>query len=216
MALTDIIKDELGRAKFTFLTPSTKQGLLEYARDGLRGLIEELPAYRRKEADELIDKIFSEKFEKYREHLHSWYGRAADIAGISATLTSTYLLTKAMTFPSSALYAPLQALFVGAKAIPETMYMARYVRDSGDFYGIAKWLGMKAVELAVPVIGPLMGVGWVEKIIRQRIVYETKRDVLKELGLYGEPIHALDKAAENATGYKIRPAYGAPYLMGNP
>ena len=86
--------------------------------------------------------------------------------------------------------------------------MYGYLKESGDVWGALKWLGMKPVELAIPIIGPLLGTGWTEKIVRQRVMYEAKLEFLKE---FEKPIEApyakLDKTAAAKTGYDISPMY---------
>ena len=44
-------------------------------------------------------------------------------------------------------------------------------------------LGLIAgVTEAIPILGPLVGIGWTNKIIRQHIVKETKNTMIDELG----------------------------------
>ena len=79
-------------------------------------------------------------------------------------------------------YIPIRNLMVIGKTIPEISQMGRYVMESGDYMGLVKWGAIKPFELAIPILGPLVGIGWTNKIIRQHIVKETKNTMIDELG----------------------------------
>jgi len=212
MGLTDIVKKELGRAKGFLFTPKKKEDMMAYLQKDLDDYLITFPENNREHIMGKLEKHLDTSLNKYGKHLGSWYQKAANVGGIAATIDNMYQhFVSDIPFEGISQYAPINSYFVLAKTIPEAVYMARYFKDSKDVIGIAKWLGMKAVELSIPVLGPLMGIGWTEKIVRQRILYETKKNFLKEIGLdKKKSMNKLDELAEKTTGYKIKPqpAYG--------
>lgn len=213
MSLTDIVSKELSRVKNFLFTPKEKQDMIKYLADvELKDYFDKAPEEQRRQLYSRLEHHLDNSMKKYASFADSWYSKAANIGGIATVLADAYqaLLSKVPLTGSQ--YLPLHKLLVIAKSLAEVPYMYNYFKESKDLFGVLKWLAMKPIELAIPILGPLLGVGWTEKIVRQRIMYEAKTNFLEELGLVPkeQPYKLLDNRAEKVTGYAISPRYTSP------
>lgn len=211
------MKHEFNRVKNALFTPKSREGMMKsleeyYLKNYFDGATDEEKTQMRSD----LEKRLGESMDKYSSYLSSWTGRAAKAGGIIATLSDVYQCLLSKVPLTGAQYTPIRKVLVLAKTIPETFFMYNYFKDSHDIKGIIKWLGMKNVELAIPILGPLLGTGWTERIVAQRVMYETKRAWLKDRGLVEEKtplLQRLDSHVKKITGYDItprsrRPSYG--------
>jgi len=212
MALTDIVKMELGKARNFLFTPKQKEDMMQYLTGNeLANHFKDAPEEQRAQLYQRLEHHLDESLRKYSGQLNSWYQSASKAGGIATTIADAYQTLISKVPLTGAQYVPLHNLMVLLKSLAEAPYMYGYFKESKDLVGILKWLGMKPVELAIPILGPLLGTGWTEKIVRQRIMYEAKVNFLKEIGAPVEaPYKALDRHAEAKTGYTIQPKYGGP------
>ena len=209
MALTDIVSTEFRKVKNFLFTPKEKSDMLTYLTDvELKDYFGKVPEEQRRQLYQRLEHHLDQSLLKYSSYLDTWTQKAANIGGIATTIADAYQLLISKVPLTGAQYSPLHTLMVLAKTVAEAPGMFYYVLKSGDYLGVLKWLGMKPFELAIPVLGPLMGIGWTQKIMRQRIMYEAKANFLQELGAILEsPYKPLDRRAEQVTGYQIQPQY---------
>jgi len=204
MALTDIVKKELGRAKNLLFTPKSREGMLSYLHRDLGHYIENAEPEERKEMYNVLERRLDVKIAKYDRFLGSWYQKAANAGGVLTALNQAYNSYVAFGKYTGLQFMPVSLGYLTAKTVPEAVYMTKYVAKSGDLLGAIKWLAMKPLELAIPIIGPLMGTNWTEKIVRQRILYETRKDFLDWMGRTPVTYKDLDRFVEQK-GHSIQP-----------
>ena len=211
MALTDIVKKELGRARNFLFTPKQKEDMMKYLTDSeLGNYFKDTPEEQKAQLYQRLEHHLDNSLRKYSSQLNSWYQSASKAGGIATVIADAYQTLLAKVPLTGSQYVPLHNLMVLLKSMAEVPYMYGYFKESKDWIGILKWLGMKPIELAIPILGPLLGTGWTEKIVRQRILYEAKLNFLKEVGApVDNPYKALDKHATGVTGYNIQPKYSA-------
>ena len=209
MALTNIVSNELGRAKNLLFTPKEKKDMLEYLTGTeLRDFFKDVPEDKKPQLYQRLEYHLDQSLTKYGSQLNSWYQSASKAGGIATVIADAYQTLLSKVPLTGAQYTPLHNLMVMLKSVAEVPYMYHYFKESKDWIGVLKWLGMKPIELAIPILGPLIGTGWTEKIVRQRIMYEAKLNFLKEAGIQIQtPYRPLDKQAEAVTGYNIKPQY---------
>ncbi|MEK6984111.1 MAG: hypothetical protein AABX33_06055 [Nanoarchaeota archaeon] len=209
MALTDIVSGEFQRVKNFLFTPKEKGAMLQYLTQyDLKDQFTRAPEDQRRKLYERLEHHLDQTILKYSSYLNSWTQKAAGIGGIATGVMDAYAMFGSKYTLPAAMYWPLHAAMVIGKTVVEAPSFLYYAFKEGDYLGILKWLGMKPFELAIPIFGPLMGAGWTEKIVRQRIMYEAKDNFLKELGILAEaPYKRLDRHAEAKTGYQIAPQY---------
>ena len=206
MELTDIVTRELSRAKNFLFTPKEKSGMLTYLTDvELRDHFAKASEEQRTGLYQRLEHHLEQSILKYSSYLDSWKQKVPKIAGYLTALSDAAAL--AAKLPGAS-YSHLHVFMVLAKTVAEAPGMFYYLVKSKDYLGALKWLGIKPFELLIPVLGPWMGAGWTEKIVRQRIMYEAKQNFLKELGLaMQETYKPLDRRAADVTGYNIQPKY---------
>ena len=209
MDLTDIVKTEFGKVKNFLFTPKGKIEMMDYlANVELKQQFAAMPEEKRKELYSRLEQHVDASMKKYSVQMDSWYQKAANVGGITTAIVDAYETLLSKIPLTGQQYLPLHKLMVMLKTVAEVPYMYSYLKESKDWIGILKWLGMKPVELILPIIGPLMGTGWTEKIVRQRIMYEAKQNFLKDIGVeVSQPYKKLDTHTEGVTGYSIQPKY---------
>lgn len=209
MALTDIVSSEFARVKNLLFTPKEKSGMLDYlVKYDLKNHFESISEDQKQKLYGGLEHHLDQALLKYSSYLNSWTQKAANIGGIATTLMDAYeMFFSKFTLPAN-MYWPLHAAMVGGKTVAEAPGFLYYAVKEGDYLGILKWIGMKPFELLIPILGPLVGTGWTQKIVKQRIMNEAKSNFLKDLGLsMQEPYKPLDRRAEDVTGYQIQPKY---------
>ncbi len=206
MSLTDIVSREFARAKNFLLTPKEKQDMLKYITQyDLKDHFDNVPEEQKQKLYQRLEHHLDQTMLKYSSYLDSWSNKLGKLGGIGTVLSDAFALFEKIP---GAIYSPLHTLYVMGKTAVEAPGFLYYAFKEGDYLGILKWLGMKPFELAIPLLGPLMGTGWTERIIRQRIMYEAKQNFLNEIGKSAEaPYKALDRRAKERTGYAIAPMY---------
>ncbi len=208
MGLADIVKEELSKAKYFLFTPKSKEDMLEYLKKECSDYFDNLPEEEIKQRYESLKTKLDEKLQKYSQYLGSMTSKAVKAGGILTALSDAYQLFFAKVPLTAEQYVPIHDLMLYAKLVPEAIYMAKYVKDSKDLVGALKWLAMKPIEFAVPIVGPMLGAGWAEKIVRQRVLYEAKKEFLQQYAKAQKANYkTLDEHVAKVTGRPVVPAY---------
>lgn len=204
MRLEDLITSTMAttRAKLSGaerrITDTLREGTLKgYFRD-------EDP--RREQYERLLEQCVAQSAAKYRNTLKGASRKSAKIAGVLTGLFDAYEL--ASTYPIPAAYAgPLHAGLSLTKTILEVPALARYVSVSHDVGGAAKWIGYRALDLAVPLLGPIIGHNALERIVRSRIAKEATREFLTTIGRYQPLDELIEARVRERAGSTLTPAY---------
>lgn len=215
MSLTTIVSNELRSAKNFLLTPKEKSDMVSYLVDSreIKPYLQRFSEQDRRNLYARLEHHVQTGFEKYGKYMGTWTQKAANITSTTSAISQGYQLSGlAQAVYTGAQYSPLHAYMFLAKTAAETPSMVRYLIASKDYWGALKWFAMKPLEALVPVLGPLMGIGMTQRIMRQRIMYEAKNNFLTELKKLDaiaqeRPYVPLDQHAEKTTGYKIQPKY---------
>jgi ABC-type dipeptide/oligopeptide/nickel transport system permease component len=78
----------------------------------------------------------------------------------------------------------LSLILFGVKTIAEIPSLYRYIKKSKDWYGAAKMLLTRPIRYITPVLGPMLEAGAFERMVRNRIISETRAEFIKKFGEY--------------------------------
>lgn len=147
--------------------------------------------------DILRDKL-EDSFNKYQSELSGMLRKTAS-KGTMWTDVANQIYGYVSKTPISYVTGLSTALFAG-KTLTEIPAIYRYLKKSKDFYGIGKYLGLKTLRWLTPVVGPALESGAFERMIRRRVVEETKKEFLKDIGRYNSSEDYFNKKMKQPIG----------------
>lgn len=78
----------------------------------------------------------------------------------------------------------LSLYLFGAKTIAEIPSLVNYLKKSKDWYGVTTHLGLKPARYLMPVVGPALESGAFDRMVRKRVLKESKYGFIKDVGDY--------------------------------
>ncbi len=183
MGLEDYVSKAIHRTKASFSSDraSWKEYLSKYElKDYFK---QDMPDEDRERLDGELEKIVASKCDAYEKDLGGILRRIASKGTMGVdTANSLYALlsSTAPLYNSGA----LGLILFGGKTLAEIPALYRYVRKSKDWYGAAKLLLSKPLRYLTPVLGPMLEAGAFERMVRKRIIQESKAEFVKQFGNY--------------------------------
>ncbi len=131
---------------------------------------------------------------RYDKELGGWIGRK----GISKTAMGLAIANDVYGYISNVPFANVSGLAYGLfaiKSIAEIPALYRYVKKSHDWYGALTHTLLKPVRYLLPVIGPALESGAFDRMIRRRVLNESKEEFIKEFGKYSSLSERINAVA---------------------
>ena len=152
-----------------------------------------------------LERSIDKRIHHHKDNLGKLSRKLAVGTGIAALLDEAYHIIR-MT-PAS-MFVPTVSATIYAKALLELPTMYKYMKDTGDMYGLMEWLIAKPLALLVPILGTGYDINVTGRIIKKRAIKEGMDDFLKEKGLIKERkaiIHSIADRVKEKTGFSPEP-----------
>ena len=113
MALTDIVKKELGRARIFLFAPKQKEDMMKYLTESeLGNYFKDAPEEQRAQLYQRLERHLDDSLRKYSSQLNSWYQSASKAGGLATTIADAYQTLLARVPLTGAQYVPLHNLMI--------------------------------------------------------------------------------------------------------
>ena len=194
-----------------FSVPNQTESMRDYAirqylTDDQRRIFDEASPEERSQLESRLETHIQESVDSQRRYIDGFsarLGRATGWGALANSALHTYLNTPWTKF------GYLQVALTLGKGALELPSMVGHTVSTRNYAGFAEWLGLKAVSIAVPVLGPAADIDAAPRIIKKRAIRDGTNAFLKEVGAY-EPKPGLFERLYSHVKQKAQPVFDTP------